>query len=52
MPFSLYKSLCLEKLIPTDMSLQMADKSTAAPIGICEDVPVEVANFLILTDFF
>src|SRR3954466_13934933 len=29
----------------------MADKSTTAPIGICEDVPVEVANFLILTDF-
>src|ERR1041385_3484391 len=29
----------------------MADKSTVAPIGICEDVPVEVANCLILTDF-
>src|SRR4051812_17891840 len=51
MPFSLYKRLCLEKLIPTDISLQMADKSTAVPIGICEDVPVEVANCLILTDF-
>ena len=38
MPFSLYKWLCLEKLIPTDISLQMADKSTAVPIGICEDV--------------
>src|SRR3954462_10100105 len=51
MPFYLYKRLCLEKLIPTDISLQMADKSTAVPIGICEDVPVEVANFLILNDF-
>ena len=51
MPFSLYKRLCLDKLIPTDISLQMADKSTAVPIGICEDVPVEVANCLILTDF-
>src|SRR3954462_11800222 len=29
MPFSLYKRLCLEKLIPTDISLHMADKSTA-----------------------
>ena len=48
---SLYKRLCLEKLIPTDISLQMADKSTAVPIGICEDVPVEVASCLILTDF-
>src|SRR4051812_221449 len=51
MPFSLYKRLCLEKLIPTYLSLQMADKSTAIPIGICEDVRVEVANCLILTDF-
>ena len=29
----------------------MADKSTAIPIGICEDVPVVVANITILTDF-
>jgi hypothetical protein len=52
MPFSLYKRLDLEKLISTDISLQMADKSTTIPIGICEDVPVQVANnCLILTDF-
>src|SRR3954471_5291929 len=51
MPFSLYKRLQLEKLIPTDISLQIVDKSTAIPIGICEDVPVEVTNCLILTDF-
>ena len=29
----------------------MADKSTAIPVGICEDVPVVVANVTILTDF-
>jgi hypothetical protein len=30
----------------------MADKSTTIPIGICENVPVQVANScLILTDF-
>ena len=29
----------------------MADKSTAIPVGICEDVPVVVANITILTDF-
>src|SRR3954471_20846452 len=51
MPFSLYKRLCLEKLIPTDISLQMANKSRAVPIGICEDVPIEVANCLILTNY-
>jgi hypothetical protein len=52
MPFSLYKIFDLEKLISTDISLQMADKSTTIPIGICEDVPIELANnCLILTDF-
>ena len=30
----------------------MADKSTTIPVGICEDVPVQVAhNCMILTDF-
>jgi hypothetical protein len=30
----------------------MADKSTTIPIGICEDVPIQVANdCLKLTDF-
>ena len=52
MPFTLYKRLLLEKIIPTYISLQMVDKSTAIPVGICEDVPVQVANnCLILTNF-
>ena len=51
MPFSLYKRLDLNKLRPIEISLQMADKSTAVPIGIYEDVPVVVANVTILTDF-
>ena len=29
----------------------MVDKSIAIPIGICEDVPVVVANVTILTEF-
>ena len=51
MPLSLYRRLELNKLTPTKISLQMADKSTAIPVGICEDVPVVVANVTILTDF-
>ena len=52
MPFSLYKRLQIEKLIPTDISMQMDDKSTTIHVGICEDVPVQVAdNFMVLTDF-
>ena len=46
MPFSLYKRLDLNKLTPTEISLQMADKSTSIPIGICEDVPTVVANVI------
>jgi hypothetical protein len=52
MPFSLYKRLDPEKLISTNISLQMADESTTIPIGIRENVPVQVAYIcLILTDF-
>ena len=51
MAFSLYKRLDLNKLTPTEISLQMADKSTAIHIGICEDSPVVVPNVTILTDF-
>ena len=51
MPLSLYLRLELNKLTTTEISLQMADKSTAIPVGICEDVPVVVANVTILTDF-
>ena len=51
MPLSLYHRLDLNKLTPTEISLQMADKSNAIPVGICEDVPVVLANITILTDF-
>ena len=44
MPFSLYRRLDLNKLTHTEISLQMDDKSTAIPVGICEDVPIVVAN--------
>ena len=50
MPLSLYRRLELNKLTPTEISLQMADKSTIH-VGICEDVPVVVANVTILTGF-
>jgi hypothetical protein len=58
MPFSLYRKLNLDKLVPTEVSLQMANKSIAIPIGICENVPVSIANvkmiifLLFLVDLF
>ena len=51
MPISLYRRLDLNKLTPTEISLQMADKSTVIPIGVCEDVLVVVVNITVLTDF-
>ena len=51
MPLSLYRRLELNKLTPTEISLQMADKTTGIPVGFCEDVSVVVANVTILTDF-
>ena len=51
MPLSSYHRLDLNKLTPTEISLQMANKSTAIPVVICQDVPVVVANVTILTDF-
>lgn len=51
MLLSLYRRLELDKLTPTEISLQMVGKSTAFPIRICEDVPVVVANVTILTNF-
>jgi hypothetical protein len=51
MPFSHYKKLNLNKLVPTKVSLQIADKSPAIPIGICEDVSIMIANVQIPTDF-
>ena len=51
MPLSLYLRLDLNKFSPTKISLQMADKSTAIPVGICEYVHIVVVNVTILTDF-
>ena len=48
---ALTKIVDLNKLTPTEISLQMADKSTAIPIDIFEDVPIVVANVTILIDF-
>jgi hypothetical protein len=43
-PFCLYKKLDLDKLVPTEVSHQMADKSTTIPIRVCENVPVMIAR--------
>ncbi|GJS06791.1 reverse transcriptase domain-containing protein [Tanacetum coccineum] len=51
MPFSVWKNLMLPKLTPTRMTLELANRSVAYPVGITEDVFVQVGKFTFLADF-
>ncbi|GJW53484.1 reverse transcriptase domain-containing protein [Tanacetum coccineum] len=42
MPYSLYAKLSLETLKPTKMSVRLADRSFQYPVGIAENMLVEV----------
>ncbi|GJZ91089.1 reverse transcriptase domain-containing protein [Tanacetum coccineum] len=51
MPLSIWKKLSLPELTPTQMILELADRSTTRPAGIAKDVFVKVGKFHFLTDF-
>ena len=51
MPFSVAKRLSLGELIPTTMTLQMADITLAHPEGILEDMLIKVGKFIFPMDF-
>ncbi|GJW96390.1 reverse transcriptase domain-containing protein [Tanacetum coccineum] len=51
MPLSVWKKLMLPKLTPTRMTLELANRSIAYPVGIAEDVFVQVGKFMFLVDF-
>ena len=51
MPLSVAKKLSLGELIPTTITLQMADISMVKPKGVLEDVLVTVWKFVFLVDF-
>ena len=51
MPLFVAKRLSLGELIPTTMTLQMADITLAHPEGILEDVLVKVGKFIFPVDF-
>ncbi|XP_021754966.1 uncharacterized protein LOC110720274 [Chenopodium quinoa] len=42
MPFSVYQKLNVGNLSPTNITLQLADRSTKLPIGKVEDIPLEL----------
>ncbi|GJW39470.1 reverse transcriptase domain-containing protein [Tanacetum coccineum] len=50
-PLSIWKKLSLPKLTPTQMILELADRSTTRPAGIAEDVFVKVGKFHFLIEF-
>ncbi|GKA79721.1 MAK10-like protein [Tanacetum coccineum] len=51
MPLSTYNRLTNEKLVETDIRLSLASQSHIYPLGIAEDVLVEVAGFVYPVDF-
>ncbi|XP_021746221.1 uncharacterized protein LOC110712109 [Chenopodium quinoa] len=51
MPYSIAKSLKFGDLKPIIMSLQLADRTVRLPLGILEDVPVQVGRVFFLCDF-
>nr|GEU32506.1 reverse transcriptase domain-containing protein [Tanacetum cinerariifolium] len=51
MPLLIWEKLSLPELTPTQMILELADRSTTRPAGIAEEVFVKVGTFYFLTDF-
>ena len=51
MPLYVAKQLSLGELIPTTITLQMADRSMVKPEGVLEDVLVTVGKFVFPVDF-
>ncbi|GJU27813.1 reverse transcriptase domain-containing protein [Tanacetum coccineum] len=51
MPLSIWKKLSLPKLTPSQIILELADRSTTSPSDIAKDVFVKVGKFHFLADF-
>ncbi|GJQ96783.1 MAK10-like protein [Tanacetum coccineum] len=51
MPLSTYNRLTNEKLVETDIRLSLASQSHIYPLGIAEDVLVELTGFIYPVDF-
>nr|GFA31441.1 reverse transcriptase domain-containing protein [Tanacetum cinerariifolium] len=51
MPLSIWKKLSLPELTPTQMTLELVDRSITRPKGVAEDVFVKVGKFHFPNDF-
>ncbi|RDY10414.1 hypothetical protein CR513_05068, partial [Mucuna pruriens] len=52
MSTSIYKSLNLGDLEPTWMEIQLANRSVVQPLGVLEDILVQVNELILLVDFY
>ncbi|RDX93681.1 Retrovirus-related Pol polyprotein, partial [Mucuna pruriens] len=52
MPASTYRSLNFEDLEPTGMTIQLANRSIVQPLGVLEDVLVQVNELIFPADFY
>ena len=51
LPFSMYQQLGLGEIMPTTITLSLADRSIKIPNGTVEDVLIQVDKFYYLVDF-
>jgi hypothetical protein len=51
MPLSIFRKLGLGEVQPTNITLQLADRSIAYPYGVVEDVLIKVDKFYFPVDF-
>ncbi|RDX74943.1 hypothetical protein CR513_45236, partial [Mucuna pruriens] len=52
MPASIYRSLNFGDLEPIGMTIQLANRSIVQPLGVLEDVLVQVNELIFLADFY
>ncbi|XP_078152627.1 uncharacterized protein LOC144547810 [Carex rostrata] len=51
MPKSVYDRLGVGELKPTRISLQLADQSVKLPLGVVENLPIQIGKFFVPIDF-
>ncbi|XP_021715725.1 uncharacterized protein LOC110683640 [Chenopodium quinoa] len=51
MPYSIFRKLELGELLPSNITLQLADRTIMIPKGRVEDVPLKIGGFTIPVDF-
>ncbi|XP_016178390.1 uncharacterized protein LOC107620781 [Arachis ipaensis] len=51
MPMSMMRRLCIEEVKPTEMSLELVDRSLVIPKGVIENLLVRVGKFIFPADF-